>query len=169
MNLWHSDFWGHWGCLKVAHWPKTGNFIIIHHCFYKSYQKILIFSIKSVFWQNPYISSRVISANVNFFFGLFRTHPFTIYRLRKSVATYITNDLLWWWLLCICYIALPCLLSCARIHVTFICCWALALAIVQDGCWPLPRTRNKSFRVLQSKRCTHCLYMDLNCNERIIL
>ena len=77
-------------------------------------------------------------------------------------GTYITNDLLWWWLLCIC----PGSLAQHTYIQLFICCWALALAIVQDGCWPLPRTRNKSFRALQSKRYTHCLYMDLNGNQR---
>ena len=160
-----QSFWGHWGRLKVAHWSKTGNFI--HHCFYKSCKKFSLLALNLFLGKIPTYHQGWYRQMSNFF-GLFITHPSTISRLRKSVATYITNDLLWWWLLCICYIALPCLLSCARIHVTFICCWALALAIVQDGCWPLPRTRNKSFRVLQSKRCTHCLYMDLNGNERVI-
>ena len=62
-------------------------------------------------------------------------------------GTYITNDLLWWWLLCIC----PGSLAQHTYIQLFICCWALALAIVlllllDSWLWPLPWTRNKSFR-----------------------
>ena len=78
----------YWGCLKewVKNWESRSDFFLnvpifstIHHYFNGSSQKVQIFVIKSVFWQNTYTPSRFMGDICKYsnFFGLFITHSFT--------------------------------------------------------------------------------------------